>query len=579
MTLRNETSSEFSAFPRVDLPPLQDPNIFKSSGRPSPLEPDASTRSTNHVVLTSQQTTAFDLDFPNGANTRLDGKETPKKSATLTDRALGGSSPQSLRKILDDDIEIGQSLLSKKRQRAENSKDDFVQLPQPPKKAKAAKQAVPPIIIGLFEPPPNAALFPPIASSAFHDSHGRNSLNTAPPVHSKDGPPKNVPPDVGKPEQPSSKSKKALVQPRNKWTEDETNQLLLGVARHGIGAWTNILRDAEFKFNSRTTVDLKDRWRICCPKEFRIKGKITPHHESRGKSMRIAKSSGLMLEDILAGSGEDSFNDEKEGSGLQKQAPKSRAHRRNMEDLAELGIREPFKKSQRRERRPFSEQEDQNIIQGFKEFGNAWSLIQKDPRFHLQDRRPTDLRDRLRNKYPKLYSSDSMDRKALKESVNSSERDRPSVSHPSSQNSETALNEEKQQAVDLIGSFDAKSSGKQSIQLPNPSYNFPSSFTELLGGQAAIEPPDTLSFSQGFEWGDPLTSFGVGEMDISRLLLDEETNWHTNTSNMYSKQKYTDINSLCTSIPSQYPPVYSMATFESLQPTNPSIRGSGPSTE
>jgi hypothetical protein len=579
MTLCNDTLSEFASYPRLDLPPLQDPNIFKSSGRPSPLEPDASTRSTNHATLASQPTTAFELDFPNNSlNTRHDGKETAKTA--LTDRALGGSSPQSLRKILDDDLNVGQAPLVKKRQRAENSKDDFVQLPQPPKKQRAAKQAVPPIIIGLFEPPPNAALFPPIASSAFHDSHGRNSLNIAPPLQSKDEPPKKAAIDLGTADQLPVKTKKAVVQPRNKWTKEETNKLLLGVARHGIGAWTNILKDAEFKFNGRTTVDLKDRWRICCPKEFRMKdSKNAPRHESGRKSLGNAKSSGYLLEDILAGSGEDSCNDEKESLATQKPAPKSRAHRRNLEDLVELGIKEPLKKSQRRERRPFSDEEDQNIIQGFKEFGNAWSLIQKDARFRLQDRRPTDLRDRLRNKYPKLYSSDPADRKLQRDVGNGIEKDHTNVSPPSSQSPETSSGQEKQQHGEAVGSLEVKGCGRTSAQPPNTSYTFPSSFTELLGGQTAIEQPDTLSFSQGFEWGD--TSFGgnMGEMDISRLLLDEDTSWHTTTSNMYSKQKYTDINSLCTSITNQYPPGYAMGTFESMQTTDSSSREPGASTE
>ena len=56
------------------------------------------------------------------------------------------------------------------------------------------------------------------------------------------------------------------------WTEEETNNLLLGVHKHGVGRWSDILEDPSFSFNNRSGVDLKDRFRICCPDELRGKG-------------------------------------------------------------------------------------------------------------------------------------------------------------------------------------------------------------------------------------------------------------------------------------------------------------------
>ena len=139
------------------------------------------------------------------------------------------------------------------------------------KKQKAAKQVVPPIIIGLFEPPPQAALFPPIASSSFHDSHGRNSLNTVPPKlkelknSSRLEDPAS---DLDKKRSASKQKPKRDVKARKKWTEDETKNLLLGVHKHGVGRWTDILEDSSFSFNGRSGVDLKDRFRTCCPDEL-----------------------------------------------------------------------------------------------------------------------------------------------------------------------------------------------------------------------------------------------------------------------------------------------------------------------
>ncbi|KAF2452549.1 hypothetical protein BDY21DRAFT_258490, partial [Lineolata rhizophorae] len=48
---------------------------------------------------------------------------------------------------------------------------------------------------------------------------------------------------------------------RNKWTEEETACLLKGVARFGIGSWKKILSHADYSFNGRSAIDLKDRFR------------------------------------------------------------------------------------------------------------------------------------------------------------------------------------------------------------------------------------------------------------------------------------------------------------------------------
>lgn len=52
------------------------------------------------------------------------------------------------------------------------------------------------------------------------------------------------------------KKKKA----RSKWTYEQDKLLIEGVRRHGFGHWARILQD--FEFEGRTSVMLKDRWRI-----------------------------------------------------------------------------------------------------------------------------------------------------------------------------------------------------------------------------------------------------------------------------------------------------------------------------
>ncbi|EXB29696.1 Histone H1 [Morus notabilis] len=55
--------------------------------------------------------------------------------------------------------------------------------------------------------------------------------------------------------------------PKQKWTEEEEEALLAGVAKHGPGKWTIIIKDPDFAhfLTHRTNVDLKDKWRNLGP--------------------------------------------------------------------------------------------------------------------------------------------------------------------------------------------------------------------------------------------------------------------------------------------------------------------------
>ncbi|KAK4237835.1 40S ribosomal protein S4 [Achaetomium macrosporum] len=319
-----------------------------------------------------------------------------------------------LRTIVDDVPRSPEDPSNKKRSRELPTKEDLVQLPRLPKKQKSAQQVVPPIIAGLHEPPPDPAVFPPITSASFDDNEtfGLKSwkdIGSGPedrPVASS-----AVDPEPGAPQKP----KRRPMKPRRKWTEEETNNLLLGVSRHGVGRWTSILEDPDFKFNGRTAGDLKDRFRTCCPEELQLTAteeqprngepdaSATPEGSTRHKI-------GLHLEDILIPTGDDAAAKDGDSPSTPPEADSAprgrrrRVHRKNLEDLAELGIHGPFEKSHRRKRRPFTKQDDEAILDGLKRYGPSWTRIQRDPRYNLSGRQPTDLRDRIRNKYPEIYA-------------------------------------------------------------------------------------------------------------------------------------------------------------------------------
>lgn len=514
IALLNDSSSEpIVSYPRLDLPPL-DHTILRSSGRPAPLEPIASSRNVERSALTTHQNGTFERDAGESSTARVVEGKDALRTASIIDRGLGGTSSQSLRKILDVAPDESQSQASKRRQRIDSSKDDFVQLPQPPKKQKAAKQVVPPIIIGLFEPPPDAALFPPIASSSFHDSHGRNSLNTGPPNELKTQVlPEVTLKSVDKLDDQVKAGPKYVTRTRKKWSEEETAQLLLGVQAHGVGNWTKILQDPKFKFDNRKAVDLKDRFRTCCPTELGGKNSRksgAPGKVQDGHSVPVPKPKpDLIAENALIDS-ECSSMDERSTFATNKGSQKTRAHRKNLEDLAQLGIKEPFKKSRRRERKPFSDEEDRAILQGFQEFGPAWARILKDPRFNLKGRRPTDLRDRLRNKYPEKYSQEDEAERVVKEAAGSTNQTANATS--SSQTVPTlSVPHEPPPVVPKV-----------SVPPSTSGYAFKDNFFELLEPPPINDVPDALSF----DWSYSMASFpnAMGEMDISRILLDDTWN-------------------------------------------------------
>ena len=508
IALLNDGPSEpLNAYPRLDLPPL-DHTILTSSTRLSPLEPRPAIRNDKCSSIGTQQPTKREIDVRENTTTRGTAEKGVLQAHSVEGRSLGASSPQSLRKILDNVSPGPQLQTSKRRQRTDSNNDEFVQLPQPPKKQKATKQVVPPIIIGLFEPPPNAALFPPIASSSFHDSHGRNSLNTALPNESKNSiPSEGQRKNFDKITSDVKPNQKSTPKARRKWTEAETTRLLLGVQAHGVGNWTKILQDPEFSFDGRRAVDLKDRFRTCCPMELRGKAIRTESSSSKARD-------GTLTDMDKAKNNPDIENEQTNSDAsvadykIHSSSGKSRAHRKKLEDLAELGIKEPFKRSRRRERRPFSEEEDRAILQGFQEFGPAWTRILRDPRFDLKSRRPTDLRDRFRNKYPDKHSLVDENQKDVKEapaSVKPAENVLPSS-----------------QSHTLSSLPHDMSASKPQHQQAIASSIFRDHFLDLLGAPPVTDPPDPLSF----DWADSVGTFpnSMGEMDISRILLDDTWN-------------------------------------------------------
>ncbi|KAK0633639.1 hypothetical protein B0T14DRAFT_416569, partial [Immersiella caudata] len=470
------------------------------------------------------------------------------KSAHPLQMLLGdteaNTSTLSLRMLVDETniTEPFDDTATKKRHRALTTKDDFVQLPQPLKKQKSTQQVVPPIIAGLHEPPPNAAVFPPITSNTFDDADplslgihkdftalvdDRTAGNSS---HASDGGDKNT--------NGGAKGKRRAAKPRRKWSDEETNHLLLGVSRHGVGKWTTILEDPDFKFNDRSAGDLKDRFRTCCPDELRsnstpVGGKKqrslasgstgTPGPASASSANTTPRYSSDRYREICPAPAQ-SQNDS-DSAPANRQQRKSRAHRKKMEDLVELGIHGPFKKSHRRERRPFTDQDDKEILEGLDQYGPAWTKIQRDRRFNLSTRQPTDLRDRVRNKYPEIYQR-------IEKGVFHVKGDpKTATTGPLEPMVNTSIEKTLQQQMVMQQELNRSSSREDMVmQGPPPNKRLPPAgfyeSTESLPGLADMfdmsGPPPTASLLQQMQPAPVAGAFlSPSEMDISRLLLDD----------------------------------------------------------
>lgn len=521
-------NSQTPHLPPIDLPPL---NATTTSSQAISLPPiDHENPATQipplYNTLGEENHPAppgrIENNFTNDSAGRLTGSGRPLQ--LLLGEPEGSLSTLPLRMMLvDGSPEPSEETLTKKRPRGLTTNDDFVQLPQPLKKQKSSQQVVgvPPIINGLHEPPPDAAVFPPITADSFEDSEvsGTSLLNEF-----KSTPKRKA--QVGGAAPTSdietsyygSRVKRRAAKPRRKWSDEETNHLLIGVSRHGVGKWTSILEDPDFKFNLRTAGDLKDRFRTCCPPELReqlAKALAAAGDQEQKTSDQNWKSkNGLDLENILIIDPEHPNERDPDASESGTKQRKSRAHRKKLEDLVELGIRGPFKKSRRRERRPFTEQDDKEILEGLDHYGPAWTKIQRDSKYHLSSRQPTDLRDRVRNKYPEVYAKIEKGSFQIKD---------PSQRAGGSSN----LLEPSVKAAVTNTAFNSTMPASSLASL-EPTLTRSSSKDDMSrwgSGSATWETTESpRALADPFDTGDtsnPFLSGTAPEMEIARLLLDD----------------------------------------------------------
>ena len=247
---------DFPIYPSLRIPPLQDPMPSRTSARPSPLEPNARVSSSiPHATakLTSRRKAlaeATPLGDPDPSSASQSSSQVQQEKDQSGYRGQGA--------------DPGADAPRKKHKAHGERMADFVQLPKP--KSSVVEDKLPPfrpvsVLNQLHEPPPSAALFPPITPSVTLDED-KHSLNneTRQNSPSKDRKSPKWENDKLGASQKASQTKRAKLRPRVKWTSQESEQLFQGIEIYGVGKWKKILLHPGFSFHkSRTAVDLKDR--------------------------------------------------------------------------------------------------------------------------------------------------------------------------------------------------------------------------------------------------------------------------------------------------------------------------------
>ena len=362
-------------------PPQLPPIASAAPLRPSPLEPSAQTDDDN----------LHNVKFPHRKPKSLNQAVPPPTKETSTLPAY--VDPADLK----NRTRMWQKL-------------DFYQLPKPGTSslptATTGTAPLPPILVlnDLHQPPPSAALFPPIT-----ENEGNEQTQDAAP--SKQDASETIC-TLKKKEDGTTvstnwrKQKRVQARGRVHWTDQETADLLEGVKKHGLGKWKNILKDEDFHFNPRRTgIDLKDRYRTCCIVQDKAKKEALeasqPSAPSLPKETKSVpgpmvtnlphESSGASSKASLADESVKSLKVEFENYSI-----------KDFQSWSGRGLPNFDEKNLARFAR-WPVEDDSRLVRGFRKYGFKWSFMASDPEVGLGHRTSAQIRDRFRHLFPDNY--------------------------------------------------------------------------------------------------------------------------------------------------------------------------------
>jgi hypothetical protein len=156
------------------------------------------------------------------------------------------------------------------------------------------------------------------------------------------------------------------------------------VQKHGSGKWKSILDDEAFPFENRTAVDLKDRYRVCTSGPNKSRNDL----EAQLAAEPLTPSSASTINILISS---DKAKEQRESNTRNDAYPGGSSSAKGT--------------AGRRMRRAWTSEEDENLLKGVAKHGFQWTAIHDDPDLDLSHRKATDLRDRIRNRYPEGYKN------------------------------------------------------------------------------------------------------------------------------------------------------------------------------
>lgn len=427
--------------PSSDPPWLPPPPLSAAAPRkPHPVEPTTAIDQHSHSSASSLLAQSHHLQSP-GQHV---GLQRQKPNAPIGN-VLNAVTPFSGR-LSDLLLDPSQQQVPKRKREDEpvapsmpaGPENSLLTLPMPlqQQKKSAKRPRIPPLLQGLHQVPPQAqsTLFPPITSEsgAFGRDIGegvglratggakgaQEQPSDVPPATAesntaaspkqtlgKDGPKATSVVSTSDKENPAATkaatAKTKEMRKRNRWSDQETKDLLVGVSRFGIGSWKKILQCPDFTFHQRTAVDLKDRFRTCCPGEGLKPRKPKRNSDAQPEASQITTTSQATAS--MSSNGDSMIQDTPPSTNTLRKN-RGDSHRKGPAELREMGIHGSFTRTNRRERRAFTEKDDENLLKGFERYSSYWHLMRDDEELGFSTRQPTDLRDRFRIRYPERFA-------------------------------------------------------------------------------------------------------------------------------------------------------------------------------
>lgn len=397
---------------------------------------------------------------------------------------------------------------------------------------------IPPTLSGLHQPPPDAGILPSISVNGLRSVElpergapaGQQQVDVVKvPAPEKEPQTKvaEVVDSAAQQESPPRTAEDSLTsKPKSrknkKWTDAETKCLLKGVEKHGIGSWTKILKDQDLCFDERrSALDLKDRFRVCCP------DLVAKRKEKAPTSSAFTTTASTP-------------------ATMQKPKRSRTTHAKSTAELRDLGIVKGFAQSDRRKRTAYSDAEDQAILDGFRKHGQKWAVMQQDEDLELEARTPMDLRDRMRTRWPEEYARAGLKVKEEKERENGAGGAK-----------QVQRKGEKRGMKGKSTSTAAKTCSKASLELRTDKFSSssrPPGTQALTAAPAPTMPPPPpppakrvaapapfLSVSDDVFWGLPLEAAGDDErITLDRRILD----WPMTFDNGSTRQNVSASNNI-----------------------------------